>query len=56
MGARGGVVINNNCLTSDNDIYAIGEVALWDNKIFGLIAPGNSMAQAAVDHLTGTGF
>lgn len=55
MGARGGVVINNNCLTSDEDIYAIGEVALWDNKIFGLIAPGNAMAQAAVDHLTGTG-
>lgn len=55
MGARGGVVINNNCLTSDEDIYAIGEVALWDNKIYGLIAPGWSMAQAAVDHLTKTG-
>jgi len=55
MGARGGVVINNNCLTSDNDIYAIGEVALWDNKIYGLIAPGNAMAKAAVDHLTETG-
>jgi len=55
LGERGGVVINNNCLTSDEDIYAIGEVALWDNKIFGLIAPGNAMAHAAVDHLTGTG-
>jgi len=55
MGERGGVVINNNCLTSDQDIYAIGEVALWHNKIFGLIAPGNAMAHAAVDHLTGTG-
>jgi len=55
MGARGGVVINNNCLTSDNDIYAIGEVALWDNKIYGLIAPGNAMAKAAVDHLTQIG-
>ncbi|MGV2873132.1 nitrite reductase large subunit NirB [Colwellia sp. E150_009] len=55
MGARGGVVINNNCLTSDPDIYAIGEVALWDNKIYGLIAPGNAMAHAAVDHLTNTG-
>ena len=55
MGARGGIVVNNNCLTSDNDIYAIGEVALWDNKIYGLIAPGNAMAHAAVDHLTGIG-
>lgn len=55
MGERGGIVINNNTLTSDEDIYAIGEVALWDNKIFGLIAPGNAMAHAAVDHLTSTG-
>ncbi len=55
MGERGGVVINNNCLTSDENIYAVGEVALWDNKIFGLIAPGNAMAQAACDHLTQTG-
>lgn len=55
IGERGGVVINNHCLTSDNNIYAIGEVALWDNKIFGLIAPGNAMAQAAVDHLTQSG-
>ena len=54
MGARGGVVINNHCQTSDEDIYAIGEVALWENKIFGLIAPGNAMAQAACDDLTGT--
>ena len=55
LGERGGVVINNNCLTSDEDIYAIGEVALWENKIFGLIAPGWAMAHAAVDHLTSTG-
>jgi nitrite reductase (NADH) large subunit len=55
LGERGGIVINNNCLTSDKDIYAIGEVALWDNKIYGLIAPGWAMAQAAVDHLTNTG-
>ena len=55
LGERGGVVINDNTLTSDNNIYAIGEVALWNNRIFGLIAPGNAMAQAAVDHLTNTG-
>ena len=52
VGERGGVEINNYCQTSDPDIYAIGEVALWDNKIFGLIAPGNTMAQVACDHLT----
>ncbi|MCW1890603.1 hypothetical protein OK016_21025 [Vibrio chagasii] len=28
-------------------MYAIGECALWDNKIFGLVAPGYSMAKIA---------
>jgi nitrite reductase (NADH) large subunit len=48
---RGGVVINNDCLTSDPDIYAIGECASWQNQIFGLVAPGYSMARTVVDHL-----
>jgi len=55
IGTRGGVVVNNHCQTSDPDIYAVGEVALWDNTIFGLIAPGNAMAQAACDDITSTG-
>jgi nitrite reductase (NADH) large subunit len=55
MGERGGIVINDHCQTSDADIYAIGEVALWGGRIFGLIAPGNKMAQAAADHLSATG-
>lgn len=53
LGERGGIVIDNYCLTSDPDIYAIGECALWDNRIFGLIAPGYAMAKVAVSHLTG---
>jgi len=44
MGERGGICVNNHCQTSDPDIYAIGEVALWDQKIFGLVAPGYRMA------------
>jgi len=52
LGERGGIVIDSNCVTSDPDIYAIGECALWDNKIFGLVAPGYSMARTAVSHLT----
>jgi len=52
IGERGGIIINNQCITSDKDIYAIGECALWDNKIFGLVAPGYAMAKAAVSHLT----
>ncbi|MBU2918258.1 nitrite reductase large subunit NirB [Psychrosphaera sp. F3M07] len=53
IGERGGIVIDDNCLTSDKDIYAIGECALWDGKIFGLVAPGYTMAKAAVSHITG---
>jgi len=53
LGERGGIVINDQCLTSDPDIYSIGECALWDNKIFGLVAPGYAMAKTAVGHLTG---
>lgn len=55
IGERGGIVINDQCLTSDESIYAIGECALWDNKIFGLVAPGYAMAKAAVSHLTNLG-
>ncbi|GGK57950.1 nitrite reductase large subunit NirB [Amphritea balenae] len=50
-GERGGIVINNQCQTSDPDIYAIGECALWNKQIFGLVAPGNQMAKVAVTHL-----
>ena len=51
IGPRGGIVIDDQCLTSDKDIYAIGECALWNNRIFGLVAPGYQMARTVVDHL-----
>ena len=50
-GQRGGISINNQCQTSDEDIYAIGECALWNNQIFGLVGPGNQMAAVVADHL-----
>lgn len=53
IGERGGIVINNNCQTSVENIYAIGECALWENRIFGLVAPGYQMAKVAVAHITG---
>ena len=51
---RGGIVINDSCQTSDPDIYAIGECASWNNRVFGLVAPGYKMAQVAVDHILGS--
>lgn len=51
LGERGGIVINNQCITSDADIYAIGECALWEGRIYGLVAPGYTMAKTAAGHL-----
>ncbi|MCH8550636.1 MAG: nitrite reductase large subunit NirB [Natronospirillum sp.] len=53
VGERGGVVIDDQCRTSDPSILAIGEVALWKNSIFGLVGPGYQMAKAALATLTG---
>jgi len=50
---RGGVAINDHCQTSDENIYAIGECASWNQTFFGLVAPGYKMATVAVDHLIG---
>ncbi|WP_444946181.1 nitrite reductase large subunit NirB [Microbulbifer sp. VTAC004] len=52
-GERGGIVIDSSCRTSDPDIFAIGECALYENQIFGLVAPGYSMARTAVAQLVG---
>ncbi|MSS75415.1 MAG: nitrite reductase large subunit [Methyloglobulus sp.] len=53
VGQRGGIVIDNQCKTSDPAIYAIGECALWNGMIFGLVAPGYAMARAVVADLFG---
>jgi nitrite reductase [NAD(P)H], large subunit/nitrite reductase [NAD(P)H], small subunit len=53
IGERGGIVINTRCQTSDADIFAIGECALWENRIFGLVAPGYQMARTAAAALAG---
>ncbi|MGZ8947239.1 MAG: nitrite reductase large subunit NirB, partial [Methylococcaceae bacterium] len=52
IGQRGGIVIDNQCKTSDPDIYAIGECALWNGMIFGLVAPGYAMARTVVADLS----
>lgn len=53
IGERGGIAVNDNCQTSVDNIYAIGECALWQGRIYGLVAPGYSMAKVAVSHITG---
>ncbi|ROH76572.1 MULTISPECIES: nitrite reductase large subunit NirB [Lonsdalea] len=54
VGPRGGIVINDQCRTSDPAIFAIGECALWKGQIFGLVAPGYQMARILADTLSGS--
>jgi nitrite reductase (NADH) large subunit len=53
VGVRGGVVVNNKMQTSDPNIYAIGEVALYNHMIYGLVAPGYEMADVAAEQILG---
>ncbi|MDY6799052.1 MAG: nitrite reductase large subunit NirB [Pseudomonadota bacterium] len=53
IGERGGIVINDHCTTSDPHIHAIGECALWSERIFGLVAPGYTMARTLAAVLNG---
>ena len=53
MGARGGIVVDNRMRTSDKSIFAIGEVALYNQMIYGLVAPGYDMATIAVNQILG---
>lgn len=53
IGARGGIVVNEKLQTSDASVYAIGECALHNNMIYGLVAPGYEMADVVVSNLTG---
>ncbi|NDJ16684.1 nitrite reductase large subunit NirB [Myxacorys almedinensis] len=55
VGERGGIVINQACQTSDPNIFAIGECALYDNQIYGLVSPGYLMAGVAADNLCSPG-
>jgi|TARA_B110000914_G_scaffold169213_1_gene149775 nitrite reductase (NADH) large subunit len=51
VGDRGGIEIDYHCKTSDSDIFAIGECALFGGRIYGLVAPGYRMAEAAISQL-----
>lgn len=53
VGERGGIVIDYKCKTTDSDIFAIGECALFGGRIFGLVAPGYRMAEAVAKQLNG---
>jgi nitrite reductase (NADH) large subunit len=53
VGERGGVVVDDGCATAVPGIYAIGEVACIQGRTWGLVAPGNAMAEVVADRLLG---
>ena len=53
VGPRGGIEVDSYLLTSDPNIFAIGECALYEGMIYGLVAPGYQMADAVAELLMG---
>jgi nitrite reductase (NADH) large subunit len=53
LGERGGVLTDNACCTSDPAVYAIGECAAVEGRIYGLVSPGYAQARAVADRLAG---
>ncbi|MEP6479643.1 MAG: nitrite reductase large subunit NirB, partial [Rhodoglobus sp.] len=53
IGERGGIVIATDCRTSNEHAWAIGEVASFEGRCTGLVAPANAMAEVVADRLLG---
>jgi nitrite reductase (NADH) large subunit len=53
IGTRGGIVVDDACRTSAEDIFAIGECAELGGRVYGLVAPGYAMADVVADRLLG---
>ena len=52
--SRGGIIIDEHTRTNDENIFAIGEAAIYNNMVYGLVAPGYEMAEVAVRQITAT--
>ncbi|WP_235674533.1 nitrite reductase large subunit NirB [Mycolicibacterium pulveris] len=53
LAERGGVLTDRCCVTTDPDIFAIGEVAAIDGRCYGLVGPGYTSAEVVADRLLG---
>jgi nitrite reductase (NADH) large subunit len=53
VGPRGGVLTDSSCRTGDPAVYAIGECAAVDGRVYGIVAPGYAMAEIVAAQLTG---
>jgi nitrite reductase (NADH) large subunit len=53
VGERGGVIVDDALRTSDEHVFAIGEVALHGGTTYGLVGPGYEMADVLAKRLAG---
>ena len=53
VGERGGVLVDAGCRTEDEHVYAVGECAAVEGRVYGLVGPGYSMAEVVADRLLG---
>ncbi|MCU1682093.1 MAG: nirB [Amycolatopsis sp.] len=54
VGARGGITVDASCRTGDENVYAIGECAAVNGRVYGIVAPGYAMAEVVAAQLTGS--
>jgi nitrite reductase (NADH) large subunit len=50
---RGGILVDDQCRSSQAHVWAIGECAAPAGRTYGLVAPGYSMAEVVVDAMLG---
>jgi nitrite reductase (NADH) large subunit len=50
---RGGVLVDERCRSTDEHVWAIGECAAPGGRMYGLVAPGYTMAEVVADTLAG---
>jgi nitrite reductase (NADH) large subunit len=55
VGERGGIVVDPALRTSDRHVFCIGESALVNGMIYGLVGPGYEMAAVLAERLCGGG-
>ena len=55
VAGRGGILVDEQCRSSDPHVWAVGECAAPGGVMYGLVAPGYAMAEVVVDALLGGG-
>jgi nitrite reductase (NADH) large subunit len=49
---RGGIIIDEYARSNHENIFVIGEAAVYNNMVYGLVAPGYEMAEVVVRQIT----